>query len=344
MEPHPFLQFPTFDVRSPGSVFATEGRAGFATWQGTFVGLHGPFAGAPTTADLGLSSGPVVVFDGVGDSPGAGGDTLIVSPATHFKGATMLRWGADWTVGLSGEITGVPEGFSHETILVAGREGVTETVDYYGGRMRVRYKTAKIPDVMVERAGYWTDNGAYYYGDAYPQQNPGVDYNLSCCTKAKLLAAKTALDADRVPIRYLQLDDWWYHGPHPAENFHGVKCVDLWELPQDTYPGGLKALRYDYNAPFVLYGPYFCARNQWNQRLYPEGADAGVPLPEDSHAFYTKLFKYVHAHGGVGYEVDFLSNLFIDGMLTPPQTSHRARGSRSGCSARYFFLHVGLCI
>ena len=47
----------------------------------------------------------------------------------------MLRWGDDWITGMSGEITEVPAGFSHETILVAGA-GVTATMDYYGGLMR----------------------------------------------------------------------------------------------------------------------------------------------------------------------------------------------------------------
>ena len=59
--------------------------------------------------------------------------------------------------------------------------------------------------------GYWTDNGAYYYGDAYPQgarSNP--DFNLTCCTKKNIMAAKAALDKGAVPINYIQLDDWWY--------------------------------------------------------------------------------------------------------------------------------------
>ena len=103
-----------------------------------------------------------------------------------------------------------------------------------------------------------------------------------------------------------------YHGPHPVKNFKGVKCVSKWELPEDTYPGGMDSLRKDYGSPFLLYGPYFCTDNQWNQTLFPQGADAGVPPPEESHAFYTKVFEYGHAHGGVGYEVDFMSNLFID--------------------------------
>ena len=45
--------------------------------------------------------------------------------------------------------------------------------------------------------------------------------------------------------------------------------------------------------------------------LLPQGADAGVPPPEESRAFYTKVFGYAHAHGAVGYEVDFMSNLFL---------------------------------
>ena len=48
-----------------------------------------------------------------------------------------------------------------------------------------------------------------------------------------------------------------------------------------------------------------------NQTLYPQGADAGVPPPEQSHAFYAKVFDYARAHGAVGYEVDFMSNLFL---------------------------------
>jgi hypothetical protein len=157
-EPHPFLQFPSFNVSHPESIFAHPGQAGFTTWQGTMVRIHGPFSGAPTTADLGLSSGPVVVHEGLQNR--GSNHAVVVSPATHFKGATMLRWADDWTVGMSGEITEVPVGFSHETILVAG-EGVTGTMDYYGRVMRAAHEVAKIPDRVVEKVGYWTDNGAY---------------------------------------------------------------------------------------------------------------------------------------------------------------------------------------
>ena len=152
----------------------------------------------------------------------------------------------------------------------------------------------------------------YYYGDAYPQpERAAPDYNLSCCTRDKLLAARQGLLDDGISLQYLQLDDWWYHGPHPLKNFGGVKCVDRWELPVDTYPGGLAALSKSYGLPFLLYGPYFCEQNQWNQSLVPVGADAGVPPPEESLSFYSKVFDWVVKHGGNAYEVDFMNELFL---------------------------------
>lgn len=208
VEPQPFLHFPSFDMPS-SELFAEAGRAGFVTWMGTMVNMHGPKAGPPTADDLGLSSGPVVLFDGFEN--GGNNDAVVVSPATHFKGATMNVWADEWVVGLSGEITEVPRGFAHETIVHASK-GVTATVAGFGALMQAAHGTRKKPDVIVERIGYWTDNGAYYYGDAYPQHhdvpgNVSADYNLSCCTEAKLLAAKRALDADAIPMSYMQLDD-----------------------------------------------------------------------------------------------------------------------------------------
>ena len=143
---------------SPDSISPFPGWPGSSP-GGTMVRMHGPFSGPPTTADLGLSSGPVVVYDGLEN--GGSNHAIVVSPATHFKGATMLRWGDDWTVGMSGEIASVPAGFKHETILVTGKAGVTEAMDYYGQVMREAHEVKKIPDRVVERLGYWTDNGAF---------------------------------------------------------------------------------------------------------------------------------------------------------------------------------------
>ena len=39
------------------------------------------------------------------------------------------------------------------------------------------------------------------------RSNP--EYNLSCCTRQKLLSARQGLLDDGIALQYLQLDDWW---------------------------------------------------------------------------------------------------------------------------------------
>jgi len=234
----PFLAFPSFkaDGADAASDDAFSRGAGWVTWQGTQIsrGFLPAGGGAPPAEKLGLDSGPVVIVA----PETAGGAAVIVAPATHFKGAVQLRsnqaGGAhDWVVGVSGEVASVPAGFRHETMLFAGA-GVTDAVLAWGALMRKAFNTSesKVPDLVTQKVGYWTDNGAFYYGDAYPQSRPGTNYNLSCCTRAKLLAAHDGLAADRLPMAYMQLDDWWYTGPHPTHGgVKGVKCVDKWVLP-----------------------------------------------------------------------------------------------------------------
>jgi hypothetical protein len=60
-------------------------------------------------------------------------------------------------------------------------EGVTATMGYYGGLMRAAHNTEKHYDPVVEQVGYWTDNGAYYYGDAYGQGSSFCS-SLPVCT------------------------------------------------------------------------------------------------------------------------------------------------------------------
>lgn len=149
----PFMHFPSFNTSHPDGVYGTTGRAGFVTWRGTMVPQQ--FGkDAPQSVHLGLSGGPVVVHEGL--SSGGSSNALMVSPATHFKGAVQLREGDNWAIGVSGEVEEVPEGFMHRTLLVAGGS-VTQTMDKYGELMRRAYRTNKTRDAVVEKVGYWTE-------------------------------------------------------------------------------------------------------------------------------------------------------------------------------------------
>ena len=58
---------------------------------------------------------------------------------------------------------------------------------------------------------YGDDVIRYYYGDAY-----GHNLTKMSAPHANMeevsLAVKASLDAQKVPVRYWQWDDWWYPG------------------------------------------------------------------------------------------------------------------------------------
>ena len=53
---------------------------------------------------------------------------------------------------------------------------------------------------MLSHLGFWTDNGAYYYGANHPGFNN---------SEQALKAVKADFAAREIPVRYFQWDDWW---------------------------------------------------------------------------------------------------------------------------------------
>merc|ERR1719460_3057292 len=114
----------------------------------------------------GLSSnGPVAIFDGDSEVT-----TVVVSPLDHFKNVvhTYSNETGSWETGVSSEVVSLPYGFRHRTLLVAG-SGITATMSTWGSKVRNFFGTRRVAssDLVVNYLSYWTDNGAYYYGDAW---------------------------------------------------------------------------------------------------------------------------------------------------------------------------------
>ena len=53
---------------------------------------------------------------------------------------------------------------------------------------------------VLEKFGYWTDNGATYYD----KTESGMDYETTSRSVVSYYGAKG------VPLAYMQLDSWWY--------------------------------------------------------------------------------------------------------------------------------------
>ena len=97
--------------------------------------------------------------------------TLVVAPLDNLKHAGMYRndsanngTGTDWGLGVYSQVTSLPRNFSHRTVMVGGA-GLTDTLAAYGALvMRIagtNKSAAATADVVVNKLGYWTDNGAH---------------------------------------------------------------------------------------------------------------------------------------------------------------------------------------
>ena len=237
---------------------------------------------------------------------------------------------ADWQMGIANSYLSVPSDFSHETAIVEG-DGINNAmINQFGVQIQSLYQTNRVSgddDIVTSKLGYWTDDGAYYYGDKWKGAFPDVQQNLSCCSLEVLTNVQKSLNNMSIPVQYWQMDDWWYIGTlnrqaSPKE-WGGVRGVKEWKPPSTYFPGGLQTLSESLNKPLLLYGPYFSPTNQFSAdfSFIPSDALYVLPSPSDSYGFYSALLDYgidstqtnntvkYNNTGVAGYEVDFMSCL-----------------------------------
>lgn len=84
--------------------------------------------------------------------------TGIQSISPHFQGQLL-------TCGLNGKINNIPANFTHTSILVAG-QGINSTFYQFGEILLSYYnknRTSNYANLSLQKLGYVTGNGAYYY-------------------------------------------------------------------------------------------------------------------------------------------------------------------------------------
>ena len=90
---------------------------------------------------------------------------------------------------------------------------MTATVHAWGDVARAIKHTDRslvAEDPAVNYLSYFTDNGAYYYGDRWGEAGGGG----APCNQSSLEAVASGLAQDKLlgAVRVWQLDDWWYPG------------------------------------------------------------------------------------------------------------------------------------
>ena len=133
-----------------------------------------------------------------------------------------------------------------------------------------------------------------------------------------LIAVQQSLAAAGVPVRYYQLDAFWYYAQGPDWKL----CAEDWIPEPQLFPNGLAALSRSMASPLqkdgmgmMLYIPEVCANNSYSSNftfyksfeyIPTTGPIALVSAPE-SERFYGELFDWGLANGAmVAFEIDFM--------------------------------------
>lgn len=239
-------------------------------------------------------------------------NALVISPASHFMVASMLGDARQRIAsGFNNRLRNVPAGFSQQTILAFG-SGINRTWDVWGQSLRA-LEGVRQPhndaDAILKYLGYWTDNGAYYYYNFDLEK--GYDGTL------KLLAADYR--QNQIPIRYLQLDSWWYYKTFtdPAGVVGGAKSARLpqgewnrygglleYKAHPDVFPKGLEAFQKSVGLPLVTHNRWIDPASLYHQKYEISGVAALDPK------WWGDITTYLKTSGVKTYEQDWLNVIY----------------------------------
>src|SRR4051812_34087726 len=110
-------------------------------------------------------------------------------------------------------------------------------MDVRGSLLRTTYnKPAWTDDFTVNKLGYNTDNGAYYYYNTEPNKN----------YEDTLIDVYRYAVNNSIPYGWFLLDSWWYY----RGKLNGVKN---WTARPDVFPNGMQYLHDQTNYPFIAH-------------------------------------------------------------------------------------------
>jgi hypothetical protein len=269
----------------------------------TYSGSFSP----PSFSDLANES-PWVFFD-----PSA--NAFILSPAANFMTAST-QWGpnGEMSSGISSQITALPQGFQHRTVL-AIEKGINRAFDTWGGVLTAlngKKRPANDADASLNKAGYWTDNRAtYYYNMAAP-----LDYQQT------LEAIKANFDSLGIGLGYVQLDSWFYpKGAQASWSDNGDGIFQYMAAPP-LFGAGLGSFQQSLGVPLITHARWIDASSPYRQTYQMSGNVVLDP------AYWQATAAYLANSGAATYEQDWLgsnaqanfnltdSDAFLDNMAS----------------------------
>ena len=239
-------------------------------------------------------------------------DAAVLSPASHFMIARLQGDAkTDLASTLNSGVANLPAGFTQRTLLAFAR-GVNAAWDLWGGalvRLQGGARPANDADPGLRYLGYWTDHGATYY----------YDYERRLGYAGTLEALISRYRAEHIPIRYLQLDSWWYSKtltdpegregtpknpslPHEEWNRYGGLLT--YAAHPALFPQGLAAFQERIGLPLILH-------NRWIDPASPYHHDYRISgLAASDRRWWDMIMDYLVGVHAATYEQDWLDVIY----------------------------------
>ncbi len=240
-------------------------------------------------------------------------NAFVISPASHFFVASMIGDGQRRVAsGFNPRLRNVPAGFSQQTLIAVG-QGINATWEQWGNAL-VALQGSKRPnnaeDPILKYLGYWTDNGASYY----------YNYDLEKGYARTLQDLVERYRVEQIPIRYLQLDSWWYYKTTTDADGKQGKEIKAPKLPPgewnrygglleykahtNLFPSGLVAFQKSIGLPLVTHNRWVDPASPYWKNYRISGVAAVDPK------WWDDIADYLHSSGIITYEQDWLDRIY----------------------------------
>jgi len=252
------------------------------------------------------TSTPWLFFDG-------NDNACVISPASDFIVAKLTGDGrTNVSSGLNPEVQQFPTHFTYSTMLVIDK-GIRHTWDVWGNALRAMYHRQRPTNdkgTLLNRFGYWTDNGADYY----------YQYDTIKGYAGTLFALRDRYKKEHIPLGYMQLDSWWYEksiydpdGRPDADHKNPFLPFGAWnrygglmQYKADPYlfPHGLSAFQTSLGIPLVTHSRWIDPRSPYHLLYKISGYAAVDPL------YWKARMDYLKRSGVICYEQDWLNYIY----------------------------------
>jgi hypothetical protein len=236
----------------------------------------------------------------------------VLSPAANYMIASMHGDGkTEIASGLNKGVAGLPADFTHLTLMALG-VGVNATWDTWGNALTELQGTQRPgndADIGLRYLGYWTDHGGEYY----------YDYDRKLGYAGTLEALVQRYRNEGIPIRYLQLDSWWYYKTYtdpagktgkpmndrlPLEEWNRYGGLVKYQAHPGLFPEGLPAFQQRIGLPLIAHNRWIDPASPYHQRYRISGLAAVDP------DWWREIIGYLSSAQVVTYEQDWLNVIY----------------------------------